>query len=47
MTTGSLIWLIIFAISVAVFFTVAAIISVKGFSDLRDLLRRPDKGAGD
>lgn len=43
MTTGSLIWLIIFAVSVAVFFIVAAIVSVRGFGDLRDLLHTPEK----
>jgi hypothetical protein len=43
MTTGSLIWLIIFVVSVAVFFIVAAVVSVRGFGDLRDLLSAPDK----
>lgn len=38
MNTGTLIWLIIFAISATVFFIVAAIVSVKGVGDLRDLL---------
>lgn len=41
MNTGTLFWLIIFAISAAVFFIVAAIVTIKGFSDLRDLLRPP------
>lgn len=41
MKTGALIWMIIFAISAAAFFIVAAIVSVKGFSDLKDLLRPP------
>ena len=39
MNTGALLWIIIFAISAAVFFIVAAIVSVRGVSDLKDLLR--------
>lgn len=42
MTTGTLLWMIIFAISAAAFFIVAAIVTINGFSDLRDLLRPPD-----
>ena len=42
MRTGTLIWLIIFAISAATFFIVAAVVAVKGIGDLRDLLRPPD-----
>ena len=41
MRTGILLWLSIFAISAATFFIVAAVVSVNGFSDLRDLLRPP------
>ena len=41
MKTGALVWLIIFAISAATFFIIAAIVTVKGFSDLKDLLRPP------
>jgi len=40
MTRGALFWLIVFAISAAVFFVVAAVVAFKGLSDLRDLLRR-------
>jgi hypothetical protein len=43
MNTGTLIWLIIFAISAATFFIVAGIVTIKGLSDLRDLLRPPDE----
>ena len=39
MNTGALLWIIIFAISAAVFFIVAAVVSVRGVSDLKDLLR--------
>jgi len=39
MNTGALLWIITFAIAAAVFFIVAAIVSVRGVSDLKDLLR--------
>ncbi len=39
MNTGALLWLIIFAVSATVFFIVAAIVGVRGVSDLKDLLR--------
>lgn len=38
MNTAGIVWLLIFALSTLTFFTVAAVVSVKGFSDLRDLL---------
>lgn len=43
MNTGTFVWLIIFAISAAVFFIVAGIVTIKGLGDLRDLLRAPDE----
>jgi len=43
MNTGALLWIIVFAISAAVFFTVAVIVAIKGFSDLLDLLRPLDR----
>ena len=39
MNTGTLIWMIIFATAALAFFVVAAVVSVRGFSDLKDLLR--------
>jgi hypothetical protein len=39
MNTGTLIWMVIFAAGALCFFAVAAVVSVKGFGDLRDLLR--------
>lgn len=39
MTTGTLIWLIVTAISTTTFFIVAAIVCVRGFHDLGHLLR--------
>jgi hypothetical protein len=39
MNTGAILWIIIFAIAAAVFFIVAAVVSVRGVSDLKDLLR--------
>jgi hypothetical protein len=44
MRTGILLWLLIFAVSAAAFFIVAAIVAVNGLGDLRDLLRRTDEG---
>ena len=43
MNDGSLIWMVVFAIAAAVFFGIAAIVAVKGFGDLKDLLRRSDR----
>lgn len=39
MSNGTLFWLIVFAISALTFFAVAAVVTIKGASDLRDLLR--------
>jgi hypothetical protein len=39
MTSGALIWLIIFGISAAGFFLIAAVVGYKGFADLQVLLR--------
>ncbi len=39
MNSAALIWIIIFALATTCFFVVAAIVAVKGSSDLRDLLR--------
>lgn len=39
MNNGVIIWLIIFALSAVSFFVIAAIVTVKGFADLRALLR--------
>jgi hypothetical protein len=40
MNRGTLIWMIIFAVSALVFFAVALVVSVKGVADLKDLLRK-------
>ena len=45
MNTGTLVWLVIFAACALCFFVVAAVVSVRGFGDLRELLRFT-KGAG-
>jgi hypothetical protein len=44
MNSGAIFWTIVFALSAACFFIVAAIVTVKGSSDLRDLLRVPKDG---
>ena len=49
MNKGALIWMIIFAVSALCFFVVAAVVSVRGFADLKELLRstkRADHGEG-
>ena len=38
MNTLAIIWLLVFALAAVVFFSLAAVISVLGFRDLRDLL---------
>ena len=38
-------WLIIFALSALVFFAIAAVVTVKGFADLRILLRYSEQGS--
>jgi hypothetical protein len=44
MNGGALFWIIIFALATACFFVVAAIVTVKGSSDLRALLRDTKAG---
>jgi hypothetical protein len=38
MTAGVLFWLILFGIAAIMFFGIALVISIRGVSDLRDLL---------
>ena len=47
MNTGTLVWMTIFAAAALCFFVVAAVVSAKGFGDLKELLRltkRVDRG---
>ena len=46
MNTGIIIWLLVFALSAAVFFIVAAVVAVKGLGDLRTLLRHSKRRDG-
>lgn len=39
MSNGTLLWLIVFAISALCFFIIAVVVTFRGFSDLRELLR--------
>ena len=39
MNSGALFWIILFFIATTCFFVVAAIVAVKGWSDLKHLLR--------
>ena len=50
MNTASLFWMTIFAVAALCFFIVAAVVTVRGFADMKDLLRsskRPAKSEGD
>jgi len=38
MTTGALFWLLLFGIAALVFFGIALVVTIRGVSDLRDLL---------
>lgn len=38
MTSGALFWFIVFALSAALFFGIALVVTVRGLGDLRDLL---------
>jgi hypothetical protein len=43
MNSGALVWMVLFALAAICFFVVAAIVAVKGMSDLRDLLSGSDE----
>jgi hypothetical protein len=38
MTDGALFWMIVFAVAALVFFGIALVVTVRGMSDLRELL---------
>ena len=47
MNTSTLVWMLIFAAAALCFFVIAAVVTVKGFGDLKELLRftkRADRG---
>lgn len=39
MTTGSFVWIVIFAVAAFSFFLIAGVVAVRGFNDLKELLR--------
>lgn len=43
MHTGAMIWFVIFALAAALFFCVAAVVTVKGWKDLQELLQHSSK----
>ncbi len=43
MSTPTLVWIVIYAVATLLFFSTAAVITVIGVKDLRDLLGRSDK----
>ena len=44
MTPGVLAWLVVGAVSAVLFFGIAAVVSVRGFRDLRELLGGAKRG---
>jgi hypothetical protein len=44
MNNGTLFWMIIFGVAALFFFGVAAVVTVKGFGDLKDLLHLTHRG---
>ncbi len=42
MTSATLFWLVLFGLSAALFFVTAAVITVVGVRDLKDLLRKTE-----
>lgn len=42
MTSGVLIWMILFGIFAVIFFTIAAIVSHKGVADIKELMNDPE-----
>ncbi|HTY38557.1 MAG TPA: hypothetical protein VMH23_15670 [Bacteroidota bacterium] len=42
MTTGSVLWLILFSLAALLFFGIALVVAIRGVSDVRDLLRSPE-----
>ena len=47
MTTGAIVWMVIFGLSAACFFGVAVVVSVLGVRDVKDLLRRGGSTVGE
>lgn len=43
MTPGSLLWLVLFGLAALLFFGIALVVSVRGMSDVRHLLRSSDQ----
>lgn len=47
MTDGALFWLILFGIAALVFFGIALVVTIRGFSDVRDLLSSTERRTKD
>ena len=43
MTPGALFWLFLFGVAALVFFGIALVVTIRGVSDLRDLLGSSDR----
>ncbi|WP_161485170.1 hypothetical protein [Balneola sp. EhC07] len=42
MTDGILIWMILFGIFAFIFFSIAAVVAVKGVSDIKEIMNDPE-----
>lgn len=42
MTNGILIWMILFGVFALIFFSIAAVVSVKGVSDIKEIMNDPE-----
>ena len=47
MTTGALIWFILFGLAALLFFVIALVVTIRGAGDLRDLLSSSKRRAKD
>jgi hypothetical protein len=42
MTDGILIWMILFGVFALIFFSIAAVVAVKGVSDIKEIMNDPE-----
>lgn len=47
MTGGSIFWLLLFGMAALVFFGIALVVTIRGMSDVRDLLRSSERKGKD
>lgn len=47
MSNGVIIWMSLFAIFAVIFFSIAAIVSVKGIADIKEIMNDPELKSND